>query len=227
MATTNSPSSIPRSALLLALGLSAACAVGPKDLVSSREQETSARIAFALETLNELSGPSDARAAALIRELRGLTLFAPRDPRLRTALGALALELGEDNEAARELDVALSLEAGNAPATALRTRILLAEGNRQRARRLVETALWHHPSDPELHLSLAQLEHLDGDSTAALAALDRAGRLGAEPRRILFATGLVFEQAGQVDEALDSYERLLELEPGHAGARSREAGLWP
>ena len=211
----------------MALGLSSACAVGPKDLVSSRERETPARIEFALETLNELSGRSDARAATLMRELRGLTLFAPRDPRLRTALGALALEMGEDNEAARELDTALSLEAGNAAATALRTRILLAEGNRQRARRLMETALWHHPADPELHLSLAQLEHLDGDPSSALAALERAGRLGAEPRRILLATGLVFEQSGQLERALETYERLLELEPGHEEARSRQAGLLP
>lgn len=224
MATTD-PFHLSPLVGLFAACFASACAVGPKDLVSDLDRRTPARIEQALELVEDLSGPTDERALTLHRELRSLALYAPRDAQVRTALAVLAYELGNENEAARELDAALSLEAGNPVATALRTQLLLAEGNSQRAQRLLEVALLHHPEDPELHLAMAQVAHLDGEPELALAALDRADQLGAQVERTLLATGLVLEQAGDLDRARDIYDQLLEVNPRHAQALARRTAL--
>lgn len=43
-----------------------------------------------------------------------------------------------------------------------------------------------HPRDPELHLAMAQVEGLEGDSEEAAQCLMRASALGADPERVEF-----------------------------------------
>jgi Flp pilus assembly protein TadD len=224
MADLNTPRLVRVFALLVAVA-GASCAVTSDDLVPREVREAPGRIQSALATLGELEGTDDPRAFVLRQELRRLTVFAPRDASARTALGALALQMGDPIEAGRELDAALSLEPGRPTASLLRARLLLAEGNGQRARRVVETALLRAPGDAELYLCAAQVEHLDGRPEAALTALDRARELGADDVRVLMASGLVAEAAGEPEAARVAYVSLLELDPEHVEARSRLAAL--
>ena len=203
------------------------CAVSSKDLVPEAVRIAPAQVAQVLRELDGLSGPGDPDALLVRQELRRLVLYAPRDADARAGLGTLALQLGDEAEAARELDAALSIDPGNTAAAVLRARMLLGEGNSQRARRVLDAALLRRPGDPELHLGLAQVEHLEGEPEFAREHLERARRLGANENRVLLATGLVAEAAGENDAARAAYEALLVEDPGNQEAQIRLLGLQP
>ena len=195
MITNNRPVRAPRMAhgLFLA-GLFAGvlgCASPSSRLGTDPLVEYSEARSAALEELERTASIEDpiVRSAAerdLLRLLERLTLRVPTDVQIRVASAALAFRLGDRDQARRDLDRALNEQPGHLQAAVLQCRVLCMEGDLLGAREVVRTASLLNPREPELHLSLAQVETLEGQYDAAESLLQRALQLGADPLRVEF-----------------------------------------
>lgn len=141
-----------------------------------------------LERTTSIGDPIVRSAAErdLFRLMEQLTLRVPADVEVRVASAALALRLGDNDRARRELDRALTDQPGHLPAAVLQCRVLCLEGELLGAREVIETAQMLNPDEPELFLALAQVETLEGRFQEAQDLLRTALELGAEPERVEF-----------------------------------------
>jgi len=86
------------------------------------------------------------------------------------------------------------------------------------AEQLTELSL-EQPTDPGIHDRLAAARYRDEDYEGAARAFDQASRLrGGDDSESLFGSGNAHYLAGRLEEALDRYDRTLELDPDHPGA---------
>lgn len=79
-------------------------------------------------------------------------------------------------------------------------------------------ALLLAPDDPDLLLTQGHLLLDRGETTRAIQVLERARDLGGERPRIVNALGVARQQLGDLDEAITSFRRVLELDPNDVGA---------
>lgn len=86
----------------------------------------------------------------------------------------------------------------------------------ERAIRLVEDALQVNPKDPAAHASLARYCAFSGNLTRALEEIAKARSLAPTNLPIMISAALVFERAGQRDQALANL--VLALKEGYARA---------
>ncbi len=118
-------------------------------------------------------------------------------------------------------------EASSEAATllALRAKAELALDRKEDARKTTERALQAAPSNPDVHLALAQLALSDGDIDKALQEIDLA--LAADPkhRDSLMLKGDLLRATGKTAEATAVYQALLQIDPKHVNARLALAGI--
>lgn len=176
-------------AALLAGGLG--CASPSSRLGADPLAEYAEARSAALEELERTTSISDPtlRSAAerdLFRLMEQLTLRVPSDVEVRVASAALALRLGDNDRARRELDRALNDQPDHLPAAVLQCRVLCLEGELLGARQIIDTARMLNPEEPELLLALAQVEVLEGRYDEAQGLLRDALQLGANAERVEF-----------------------------------------
>jgi polyferredoxin/Tfp pilus assembly protein PilF len=125
------------------------------------------------------------------------------------ALAAVAVERGE--EAGR----VLRLEA----------RALFEQGNLQGMRAAGERAIAAAPGDPKGYAALAVLLAQGGALAAAEEVLERG--IGHFPRNadLFYDAGVVSAIQLRFEQALGSFDRALDLDPGHRKARENRAGM--
>ncbi len=157
----------------------------------------------ALEAAATVDAPRERLAAerALRPRFALLVLRLPDDAELRAASGALALRAGDRIAAERELAQALRRDPGHVAAAVLYARLAAQGGDLAGARGVLATARLLVSRAPEPYLAAAQVESLDGDPEQALALLDRARSLGAEPWRVELDRSVVLEFADREEEA--------------------------
>lgn len=87
-----------------------------------------------------------------------------------------------------------------------------------------EAALGLEPDNPATYEGLAELYNLQrrfdeaAEASAAAARLSGGGADGGDNAAAVFDQGLIFWNAGRLDEARRQFERTLEIDPGHGEA---------
>lgn len=108
---------------------------------------------------------------------------------------------------------------------ALRATAELGLGRKDEARAAMQQALQAAPDNAEVHLALAKLALIDGDTAQALNALEQA--LKFDPRHLdsLLLKGDLLHATGKPGEAAAVYRDILQVNPRHTPARLALAGL--
>jgi putative PEP-CTERM system TPR-repeat lipoprotein len=124
-----------------------------------------------------------------------------------------------------ELPAPAAASSEAATLLALRAKAELALDRKEDARKTTERALQAAPSNPDVHLALAQLALSDGDIDKALQEIDLA--LAADPkhRDSLMLKGDLLRATGKTAEATAVYQALLQIDPRHVNARLALAGI--
>lgn len=160
-----------------------------------------------------------------------------------TELGRLSLGRGEYSAASRYLEQALAMLREHEPPWAwLETRVLLAtvahaEGDRPRAREMLDELSVAVPDSPEVAFGLATLAVADGDPAAARELLERAAHAargagwGRVAARVLNQRALLASEEGDTQAAAALHDEALALQldlgdvPGIAQTLEDVAGL--
>ena len=128
-------------------------------------------------------------------------------------------------EAIRTLDELLARRPGYPEAAVLRARLAIEVGGLGYARELLERQIRFRPDSALLYEALAATLFADGAHDAAADALDRAEKLGAPVWRVDFNRGLIAEQKGEIEEAMELYDRAARANPAWPDSGSRLRGL--
>lgn len=240
-----SPVPAPRLLLALILGLSLLNACGQKDpaaLVAEARTLLAAgdERAAMIQLKNALD--QDGRNAEARYELGRLHLarldLASAEKEFRRARDAgyaanvvdpmIARALLGQREYQRLLDeVPAPSGSGPEDATllALRATAVLGLGRKEEAREAMQKALQAAPGNADVHLALAKLALIDGDTARALNELDQA--LKADPRHqdSQLLKGDLLHATGKPAEAAAVYRGILQANPRHTPARLALAGL--
>lgn len=103
--------------------------------------------------------------------------------------------------------------------------------NLARAQECLMDALWLNPNHIEARVILGRVLHEKGDSVAAIKELEEAHRYDPTAARnaqieVLVAYAENLERHGKLDEALATYEKVLELSENDILAHDRIAAIW-
>ena len=161
-----------------------------------------------------------ARAGQYDAALRALEELRTAHPTNESLLNDSILVLGWAERDQQVLDLAMFVNAGDAPLEIART-IAKAARNRRMwgmAAMWYERALARAPADVDSRIGLALALADGGDSAAAQAALDAIDASGQSTAPALLAGAYLDERSGDLIGALAGYENVLELDPTHRGA---------
>ncbi len=126
--------------------------------------------------------------------------------------------------ASRLLVVLSSLPAAQSPAARAGEEILqaaepaLREGRPAESEELLRKSLRENPGLAGAHFRLGLLLADRRDLAAAIGELRAAISIAPRQPQYVLALGMVYREAGNRDEALNAFRRVLSLEPGHAEA---------
>jgi Flp pilus assembly protein TadD len=147
--------------------------------------------------------------------LLGFVLFAgcasppPPDP---GAVAAAYAEAGQYEEAAREVDLAVRVRPRDTKLRKQAARIHERAGNMGRAVGHLEAALQLAPSDPEIWITLGDIETQRDNTADAYVAYRRAAELAPQEIRAVAGLALAADHLGFEEEAEDAYARWSALE---------------
>lgn len=157
----------------------------------------------------------------------GLVLAAqPQSAEALCLLAQCLLHLGDDEEARRAAESALTVAPDSEWAHRLRSLVLQRQGRHQEAVAAAWEAVRLAPQLADTHSRYAAaLIQLDGPPDEARAAADRAVMLAPHSPGAHVVQGVAAGRQGRVIEERDAYRRALELDPTHATALSNLAAL--
>ena len=189
--------------------------------------------------LLSLLGEVNRQSGDLRLSIRQNESAAILDPDLAQAhyyLGLAHLDRGDTEEALSRLDRAIAAKGATSDMILKAGSIYLQEGVLQKAVRLLRKAVEISPAVPEGHLELARALRLTDEPDSALAELDAAlsyaGGFAASGKYLEFELevylekGRAYDAKGSPADAIRSYLRVLELDPGHGEAHRRLARLF-
>ncbi len=166
-------------------------------------------LAFALERLGRFE---EARSELEEAMLRG----GSEDPRMHTSLGVLTLRLGNAAGADEILTAARSLWGKRPPTAAWFHYAALAAaltGDVPRSIALLTEAIGHHPHAAALFNNLAAAHERRGNLQEAASSAERGAHEDSGIPQVHKNIGDYYYRASQYDEALESYQRAVKLNP--------------
>ena len=169
----------------------------------------------ARETLGDLPGA--------ISDLRTAIARSPRDARLRNSLGLLLVDNGDTRGAIDALKAAVELDPAYARAWNNFGNALRAEGRNAEAAQAVRRAVAAQPDYALAWTNLGVILFDLGDDAGARDAFRRALALKPDLRTIRALAGIA-RQRGDIDEAIDLYQRARALAPGDTDTLLNLAG---
>jgi len=137
----------------------------------------------------------------------------PNNVTLRAMHGALLAGRGSVNEGITEMEAAFEEEPGNVAARTLYLMILRALRGESEYEAALERALEARPDDPSLARQAASAAFEREDYDAAVEHLRDAERAGDRADVVSLSVGMVLEEAGKLEEALETYEEGLAVAP--------------
>lgn len=186
-----------------------------RDAIARQPDQVEAKMLL-VEFLAKNKKPEDARAA-----LEQFSAAAPDNYKLRTALARLYLALREPEKAAATFQYAIDKDPKSADAIDARnqlTALALADNKRDRADQLIAENLKLEPENVDALLTRARLalsdNNMDGASADARAVLKSSPE--SVPALEMLATAQ--ERSGAASLALDSYQKLIQINGKNVGA---------
>ncbi len=171
-----------------------------------------------------------------IRQNESAAILDPDLAQAHYYLGLAHLDRGDTEEALSRLDRAIAAKGATSDMVLKTGSIYLQEGVLQKAVELLRKAVEVSPAVPEGRLELARALRLMGEPDSALAELDaalsHAGGFSASGKYLEFELEVYLEKGRAFDarnspaDAIRSYLRVLELDPGHGEAHHRLARLF-
>ena len=164
---------------------------------------------------------------ASVPVLLGFVLFVgcasppPPDP---GAVAAAYAEAGRYDEAAREVDLAVRSHPRDPKLRKQAAQIHELAGNPGRAVGHLEAALQLAPSDPEIWITLGDIETQRDNTADAYVAYRRAAELAPREIRAVAGLALAADHLGFEEEAEAAYARWSALEAELGGDSPRERG---
>jgi tetratricopeptide (TPR) repeat protein len=148
-------------------------------------------------------------------------------------LGLAYLDLKNDDDAIRELEAAAKPDYPAAEIYLTLGKVYIRKGQVEQAVKLLQKAVTIAPAQPEGHLRLAQAYRLKGQAELALKEVSLAAPEGQRllsnayyqqlQVEIFFERGLIFQDRGDLAQAVDAYTSALELNPNHGPAHRQLA----
>lgn len=136
-----------------------------------------------------------------------------RDARLFAYRAALLLAVGRVDEAARDIQQALSLAPNDSNALALQTIIAVVQGEKDQALDVAQKAVQAAPNSATAQIALSYAQQARFDLEGARASVEKAVQL--EPRNALAWARLaeLHSSFGDLDKSLDAAQKAVALEP--------------
>ena len=116
------------------------------------------------------------------------------------------------------LEKLLAVKPDHALAHAKLGTALAASGKRQRATEHLRAAVRYDPDDPSGHMMLGWLSYLDGNAAQAVEDYRRADEIEPFNSKTHYHWGLALMKLERWDEAAEQFERVVGIDPNHAGA---------
>ncbi len=165
------------------------------------------------------------RTAEAGRELKVALDANPEDPRTQVMYAQVVeMRSGQLSSAETRLRAALATDPYLETGWLMLGRVMERTRRLEDAERNYRQGLSIRPDDPELHGALGHLLARTGRPDEAMIRLREAIRLSPETRTELhLSLGAVLADNNRLQEARQQYERVLSLDPDHAGARNNAA----
>ncbi|MFD2265373.1 tetratricopeptide repeat protein [Lacibacterium aquatile] len=151
------------------------------------------------------------RAEAAARIFEKATVLAPDRASLWSNAGVALMESGEPEKALPYLQKAVELEPAAVQYRRNLALGLTAAGRGSEAADILDGLLDEQPEDPQLVLDLAAAMVKAGEDPVEL--LQEAVEVIDDDTRLWYALGEALRAAGKFDDAIDAYDRCLELDP--------------
>ena len=145
---------------------------------------------------------------------------------MRLTDGAEALSAGRADEACERLQSAIDAGADDATAWFLLGVARLSAHDLPAARAALTTSLERDPDDGAVRCALARVAHLQGDLAGAIAELELATRRPDSDAREHALLGLLYLEGERIDEAYDTLQRAIGLDPDEKDAHRGLALLY-
>jgi tetratricopeptide (TPR) repeat protein len=139
--------------------------------------------------------------------------LAPNDLTLRYNLAQSCEKLGDAGKAEKLYQECLGRDANNVECRYALCALLVRQGRREEATRMVEDWLAREPARGDAYALDGWLWHETGDLPRAQSRLQQAVQFDPGNVKALTELGLVYESLRRPDRALALYERSLQREP--------------
>jgi protein O-mannosyl-transferase len=166
------------------------------------------------------------RAPEAIERYNEALSMHPAHAEAHAALGRLERRQGRLDEAMRHFEAALTLKPDLAVALAGKAELLVERNQLEQARELYAAAVRSDPSVPDTHNALAILHMQLGSVEDGIAEFERAIELSrgrrttpAELANVHLNLANALLVAGRVPQAIESLEKVLQLDPTRPGVR--------
>jgi len=189
--------------IILALLLFSAC--------SDPEKKKQEHYAKAMEYIQN----DDSKSAAI--ELRNAIQLDPKFADARYQLALIHMQNGDMREAFGQLKRTADLDPSNLDAQIKVTQFLILAKNTEEGRKYAEQILQTDPTNADGLVALANIELLDGNYEAALAALDKVPGDMAETDQIYNLRGRIHLAMKDLEKAEAMLVKALDTGPGNLG----------
>ena len=182
------------------------------------------------ERLHELAVKyqREGQRSVAVEYLKAALSLRPEEVGWLRELGRIHEEQGRLQEALAVYRRAQAIAGNNALSKKIRyleATILAKEGRIDRARDLFSALTAEYPDDPLLHYSLGVSELLSNRLGDAAKAFQRVIALDAHYANAYLNLATVYERQGRVRQAVETLQRLIEMEGGSAAAQQAEVRL--
>lgn len=186
-----------------------------RDAVARVPDSNEAKLVL-VELLAKHRKPEDARST-----LEQFSAAAPDNYRLRTALARLYIALRDIDKATATFQYAIDKDPKSADAIDARNRLAelaVATGKKDRADSLIADVLKIEPENGDALLLRARFALAANQPEAAIADLRTVTKNAPDSAPALELLATAQERSGSTNLALDTYQKLLQVNPDHIGA---------
>jgi tetratricopeptide (TPR) repeat protein/opacity protein-like surface antigen len=135
------------------------------------------------------------------------------DPRFLTYRASLLLTVGRIDEAAKDIEQALSLDPKNSHAFALQSIIAVAQNEKGKALGLAQKAVEADPKSPTARIALSYAQQAGFNLQEALGSTNEAVKLGPENALAWARLAELRQSFGELGESLDAAKKAAALSP--------------
>jgi tetratricopeptide (TPR) repeat protein len=148
-----------------------------------------------------------------IAQLSELIEKTPNDATLYYQRAEIYYGLEGFDEAIQDLEKAISIDSLNADYLHLLADVYLDYYQSFKALKTMEKAASLHPGRIPTLLKLSEFQLILKQGEQALATLERIRKIDPQNAEMLYMAGLVFEDQGEIDKAIASFQSAVDMEP--------------